>query len=190
MAKINLNMNQSRVRLAHCVWEFMPKKDNPCTLVYVVNYIKENKDSIENDFSKKAEQDVLKIIAEDVVKQKNRETANRENRIANNILIAEFMGGYNNVITNNMKIDVFGNGAGIYWYEQLKYHVSWEWLMPVAQKVWEMVNHTHKEYGDIKHSENFGTNREMIPHLVLYCSTEQASWQMVDFIKWYNENNK
>lgn len=61
---------------------------------------------------------------------------NKEQRIEFNKLIAEFMGGYDHGGSFN-----FGADNDKYnlpqWadYKELQYHSSWDWLMPVVEKI-------------------------------------------------------
>ena len=53
----------------------------------------------------------------------------------NNKLIAEFMGvKFNKGTLYNMGYDVFSDG-NLYRNHELKYNESWDWLIPVAQKI-------------------------------------------------------
>lgn len=47
-----------------------------------------------------------------------------------NEMIAEFMGGKTTTIMHTVKID-----HGIYHVSKLRYHTSWDWLMPVVEKI-------------------------------------------------------
>ena len=52
-----------------------------------------------------------------------------------NKLIAEFMGvEFNKGTFYDMGYDVFSDG-NLYRGHELKYHTSWDWLIPVAQKL-------------------------------------------------------
>ena len=52
----------------------------------------------------------------------------------NNKLIAEFMGiKFNKGTFYNMGYDVFSDG-NLYRSHEMKYHTSWDWLIPVVKK--------------------------------------------------------
>ena len=92
-----------------------------------------------------------------------------------NILIAEFMG-----LTEPFELPQHGtirpNGdfKTEFTVEQLKYHSSWDWLMPIVEKI-EQVNE--------------GVPKELI-NLSLFSYREEVYKAVVEFIKWYNENKQ
>lgn len=97
-----------------------------------------------------------------------------------NKLIAEFMG------VDQVDIDYAINEHG-----QLKYHLSWDWLMPVIEKIESLGYTFEKNYqrvdkdwqslivkgNDILYQE-FNENSLQCSHYVV-----------VEFIKYYNQNN-
>jgi hypothetical protein len=98
----------------------------------------------------------------------------------NNILIAEFM------LIDAVDIDT--------WFEEnteLRYHTSWDWLMPVVEKIESLgfefmitetrcaiKNNTDNSIEEVYHCELLFNKRECV-----YMS-------VVEFIKWYNKENK
>lgn len=83
---------------------------------------------------------------------------------------------------------------------ELKYHSSWDWLMPVVEKIESLKLNGHRYYVEIRHESceisvaiNKGANTNKI-----YSSLWQNHSSKIDavynavvqFIKWYNENNK
>ena len=65
--------------------------------------------------------------------------------------------------------------------ELLRYHKSWDWLMPVVRKAYKMIGvETYKlddEFDRI--------------HSILFSADIELVWdQTVEFIQWYNENKK
>lgn len=60
----------------------------------------------------------------------------------------------------------------------LQFHSSWDWLMPVVSKIT-----TNENYIDL-------TQRENIMDSLPYGMVEDTYDEVVEFIKWYNKNNK
>ena len=90
----------------------------------------------------------------------------------NNKLIAEFMGLPTEVFKSgklNYYFREFNSGS---WYEEheLSYNVSWDWLMPVAEKCLTT--------GDRQHF--------VINDALLTCNIEEVYKAVVEFIKEYN----
>lgn len=52
-----------------------------------------------------------------------------------NRIIAEFMGVEFTKIGERFMASPTPNEVGSCWEEQLKYHTSWDWLMPVVEKI-------------------------------------------------------
>ena len=126
--------------------------------------------------------------------------------IEGNKLIAEFMNG---IYSENANAWGFGNARiehktkiiqgkkyeNLVWAErwevELKYHSSWDWLIPVVEKIESLNNYTRIEtpinkkelrqtYCNIDGKEEFKTYSK---------SKIEALWlAVVEFIKWYNEN--
>ena len=100
-----------------------------------------------------------------------------------NKLIAEFMGntyekGLGHLVVN---MDTHKNYISS---EHMKYHSSWDWLMPVNKKI-RTIKYESNGSGNKKASEAYkwGIN------LGLYISDINTSWvAIVKFIKWYNTN--
>lgn len=71
--------------------------------------------------------------------------------------------------------------------EQLKYHSSWDWLMPVVEKI--------EDYGYIVYIKQeicyIRNKTNSIKNLVYMCHYPKITavfMVVVEFIKWYNEN--
>ena len=106
--------------------------------------------------------------------------------IEGNKLIAEFM-GFGDAGTNNMlyAIIIYGKVVGYYHPETMLFHKSWNWLMPVVEKIEQT-----KSASITIHAKN-------LVHISFNCGTDvfysgsliQNIWEaVIKFIKWYNEN--
>lgn len=112
------------------------------------------------------------------------------NAVEGNRLIAEFLGGelvpekqgnvywfkdYHHFLTNHKALNVYA----------LKYHSSWDWLIPVVEKI-ESMNY----YFNISNSHVIVVNSENgYEYDDMYDSKIEAVWQaVVSFAKWYNKN--
>ena len=85
-----------------------------------------------------------------------------QNKMKDNKLIAEFMG-------SNL------NGLESWQYEEeLQYHTSWDWLMPVAEKCL-----TTDEPSDGRHY--------VINDALLTCNIDEVYKEVVEFIKEHND---
>jgi hypothetical protein len=100
-----------------------------------------------------------------------------ENLIEENKLIAEFMGlvvtdsdNYTSELHTNVDID-------------LKYHLSWAWLMPVAEKCLEKHNNLidGRDLIDTPYSE--------VAQALQVVSKKETYQAIVKFIKWYNSED-
>ena len=97
----------------------------------------------------------------------------------NNKLIAEFMG---------LDTEVFKSGKVNYYYydkvskqeifleaHELSYNVSWDWLMPVIEKITELCEEP-QELDELKHA-------------LLCVDIKSVYFIIVEFIKDYNQND-
>jgi len=93
-----------------------------------------------------------------------------------NKLIAEFM-QYDN------------KSVGLYDYshtpnnEILKYHKSWNWLMPVVEKIETIIGKLPTHIGNIPNDEDWESNN------FLSTNIEETYKAVVEFINEYNKNN-
>lgn len=78
---------------------------------------------------------------------------NKVNTKTGNKLIAKFMGyeeGW--FVPGEKKLKQFWNGDKVYYPNELKYHKSWDWLIPAAKKVGITVvdtNDIHTTFSDV-----------------------------------------
>ena len=114
----------------------------------------------------------------------------------NNKLIAEFMGGIqssSNIIRLPQTIgesSIFcvkgseGLPSGTFKVErinELEYDTSWDWLMPVVDKIKILVILSHSD--ELYNSEEW----DNITHTLLQIEIKSVYKAVVEFIKWYNE---
>lgn len=112
------------------------------------------------------------------------------NFIEGNKLIAEFMGGKNHPLLipyTPEPDDIWFNvdnypeihpDSSMWKLHELKYHSSWDWLMPVIKKIGELGEGYTLQDGRLYpiHYDLIGVRIEM------------AYQKVVDFIKWYNSS--
>jgi len=115
------------------------------------------------------------------------------NHLENNKLIAEFM-GHKDILNGIYDIPVpeHLNGIG-YIIEKMEYHTSWDWLMPVVDKI-EITSVDGEDNSD----EFFNVVIEVFECNIngsgrTVCGVGQnkieATYKaVVEFIKWYNKN--
>jgi hypothetical protein len=124
------------------------------------------------------------------------------NTTENNKLIAEFMGGLFNKHSNKYGI---GNAEYItigklnnvvkainhYDIIDLKYHTDWNWLMEVVEKI-ESLENTRFDFQINQYNVRIydHENIEFIVELNRDTKIEATYNACVEFIKWYNEQNK
>ena len=89
-----------------------------------------------------------------------------QNKMKDNRLVAEFMG-------SNL------NGLESWQYEEeLHYHTSWDWLMPVVSKITRDEQYFEDDY------------REYLMDIVPYGHIEDTYDAVVQFIKQYNDEKQ
>lgn len=106
------------------------------------------------------------------------------NTTENNKLIAEFMGyfyvGYSPIWRHKDTDEIL---------EELLYHKSWDWVIPVIQEIgnrteYELVIGAEYSYWN-KYGDTVMDGKEFRG----YNSIEHIHEAVIEFIKWYNENN-
>ena len=99
---------------------------------------------------------------------------NKEEIIEGNKLIAEFMG---------TKVKPDG-----YFIKDYLYHSSWDWLMPVLRKIKDYLNNMERP------SKNHCCKGDMI-EIDIQCrlwevDIEKTHHHVVEFLQWYNQQNR
>lgn len=108
-----------------------------------------------------------------------------------NKLIAEFMGW--------IYVDEYSHWYDPKWerYTHLIYHTSWDWIVPVLQKISEIFkidteNKTpdyNKTGGIVTWTTPMMTQYMKINFGIRNLDISKVYSEVVEFIKWYNENN-
>jgi len=117
------------------------------------------------------------------------------NTTDNNKLIAEFMGCVENPNNGVWNTVCPFEGKGHH-PETMKYHTSWDWLMPVVEKIEEdeRYNVDILQYGTIISSNTKEQGYLEIVNNVADISFDRKidhTYQaVVEFIKWYNQNKE
>jgi cytochrome oxidase Cu insertion factor (SCO1/SenC/PrrC family) len=109
-----------------------------------------------------------------------------------NKLIAEFMGV--NIITiddvRKNKNPYFSSADG-YLEDDIKYHSSWDWLMPVVEKIENFGFEFFIVEDRVKIAHNTDHSIDVIIDFTSGRRKNETAYQaVVEFIKWYNENLK
>lgn len=108
-----------------------------------------------------------------------------QEKISDTKTIAEFMEVKNltefnaEVHLNDYKSRFSFNEKGkISYVDELKYHTSWDWLMPVWVK-----------FSDLQLEDNsiFMAHRYSISQIILFMTIEEVFTAIANAIKWYNE---
>ena len=107
-----------------------------------------------------------------------------------NKLIAEFMGV--NIITiddvRKNKNPYFSSADG-YLEDDIKYNSSWDWLMPVVEKIENFGFEFFIVEDRVKIAHNTDHSIDVIIDFTSGRGKNETAYQaVVEFIKWYNEN--
>lgn len=93
-----------------------------------------------------------------------------------NKLIAEFMTDEPEVLAHDL------NKAGT--LESMQYHDQWDWLMPVIEKIWNIIGNRSSLF-------YFEYENELIRSYEDHISNITDCWNaVIAFIHWYNANKK
>jgi|SRR5690606_15479449 len=120
-------------------------------------------------------------------------TLEQNDILEGNKLIAEFMGilyglRKNGIVEQNSKVRIhqyqdFEETEGLH-VNHLKFHSSWDWLMPVYRKIKDYLDRIERPS---KNHCCYGDSLEVDIHCaVTEIHIEGAHKSIVEFIKWYN----
>ena len=100
------------------------------------------------------------------------------NHTENNMLVAEFM-GFKNTTPTDKDFNIFEKeGESLMEAMSMKYHSSWDWLIPVVQKIQTIEPDQNATYGlEVRFSP-------------FTYSLESIYKGVIEFIKKYNHENK
>tara|TARA_R110002167_G_scaffold265541_2_gene472264 strand:+ start:435 stop:749 length:315 start_codon:yes stop_codon:yes gene_type:complete len=101
----------------------------------------------------------------------------------NNKVIAEFMGHH--TYESNGYIMISYSDCNERTLQDTHYHTSWDWLMPVLNKIDSYAN----EKLSFLEFDDYRTNWSMIDRPSKY-QIKDVYDQVVQFIEWYNKKNK
>ena len=87
-----------------------------------------------------------------------------------NILIAEFMGMWADPIDKSVMIKMTPQGNEVVPVESLNYHNSWDWLMPVVEKIENFIFDENNSYNVTIGSTN-------------YCVIQDSNGDTIEIIK-------
>ena len=135
----------------------------------------------------------------------NQEVMEKEEVIKNNILISEFLSRRGKIRKDLFWINgISGHISGLAWFKtnESKYHSSWDWLMPVVEKIETMgyqvdllsrklpieLSATDKDHTCLIWNDEHTVKVTEVGSVI---SKHDAAYNgVIDFIKWYNKNNK
>lgn len=116
----------------------------------------------------------------------------KTNVLDGNELIAEFMGGKFSIskegfkyceLPSNLENIINDSSLGSSWISlNFKFHKSWDWLIPVVEKIEKLMN-----YWDKPNYEN-GYTYWIDMFRFAFWDIECLYKSVIEFIKWYNEN--
>ena len=120
-----------------------------------------------------------------------------ENIIENNKLIAEFLGGIKQPFEFPQfgYINSMGDWKDTFFDNQLKFHSNWNWLMSVVEKIENLQDENNCAIYNVQIEQSFteiidNHTSETIVEVDSNSKIEAVYQSCVEFIKWYNEQNK
>jgi hypothetical protein len=100
-----------------------------------------------------------------------------------NITIADFMGYYHQASKFYPKSGERGK-----WFKDAKYHSSWDWLMPVGKKIYDLLADMMKQRP--QHTACHGDVLEVDIHCYIReYNLPKAHQAVYQFIQWYNKQS-
>lgn len=109
--------------------------------------------------------------------------------MTDNEIITEFMRVP--TIHNNgvLMYDYSGTGKAIYALPEryLRYHEKWDWLMPVVEKISKLYEWVEPETSEELEQ---ATEQSSVCMITIDTPIEMVYERVVDFIKWYNSQQK
>ena len=101
--------------------------------------------------------------------------------IDGNKLIAEFMGVSHAAVDGNLYYYVNGDS-----YDTLEYHTSWDWLMPVVEKIYKLMN----AITEIETNTTWAVLVSRLEESILRFKIADVFLVTVEAIKWYNNQSQ
>lgn len=117
---------------------------------------------------------------------------NKEEILEGNKLIAEFMNRKWDLesLCGILGLYVFNSSCDEIAYE-IQYHSSWDWLMPVVEKIWDIIGNRQSLFYFDPHNICLKENYILITSGKDHVSNmHDCYYTVVNFIKWYNKNVK
>ena len=110
--------------------------------------------------------------------------------VKGNKLIAEFMGWHFEPAFSDVNTTRYDRWITPYspaWAtaEQMAFHSSWDWLMPVVEKISEIDNQAGEEMA--AHMRNAALDDLAILNTSILCHKDEVYKRVVAYIKWYNQ---
>lgn len=107
----------------------------------------------------------------------------------NNRMIAEFMGMKSHGQDSSVLLKMTIQGNEVVLLRELQYHTSWDWLMPVVEKI-ESVGATviiGRMFCDIEYSDPLNKDKNFDVRIASGVKMNAVNGAVIKFIKWYNE---
>lgn len=102
------------------------------------------------------------------------------NTTENNQLIADFMG----VVFYDDQNKYYDSVQGLFIGRSLKYHESWDWLMPVVSKIFTL---SFREVKGLRERSNEERGLFNPNGCGLHSTIEKVYKEVIEFINWYNQ---
>lgn len=99
--------------------------------------------------------------------------------IESNKLIAEFMGRHVSMLHGDL---CYADWDGMH---SVKYHTSWDWLMPVVKKINDTWDYLDDSFEDDEPNPEYIL--QVLHSSVSYVDIDTAFKSVLNFIQWYNQ---